>query len=399
MQKTSQSSQVILFTLTRIVLNTAHRMVYPFLAAFARGLGVDITTLSYLMTARPLVGILGPLLATLTDRFGRKVGILAGVGLFTAAASLVLFSPTFPAFAVAVILMTLGKYIFDVSVVSWLGDRIPYERRGRVIAITEFAWSLAFMLGVPLVGLLLAKGSWNSPFLLFTAAGGVAFILLSRLIPRDRAPAGISSHAEEKKSLADILGSKALLPIIASLSIGLFSCAANETVSLIFGVWLEDAFGLQIAAIGAASAIIGIAELSGEGLVAAFVDRLGKNRSVLLGLVVNSLAALVLPWLGRTEAGALVGLLFFYLSFEFAVVSIYPLMTEVLPSARGTIMALNLIALALGRSLGAFTGLQLYAISFGTVTAGAIVFNLLAILGLWLSRRKKIRTDSRVAVQ
>ena len=142
-----------------------------------------------------------------------------------------------------------------------------------------------------------------------------------------------------------------------------------------------------------------MSELGGEGLVAAFVDRLGKNRSILLGLVVNSLAALVLPWLGRTEAGALVGLLFFYLSFEFVVVSIYPLMTEVLPSARGTIMALNLIALALGRSLGAFTGLQLYAISFGTVTAGAIVFNLLAILGLWLSRRKKIRTDSRVAVQ
>ena len=34
------------FTAIRTVLNTAHRMVYPFLSIFARGLGVDLTTMS-----------------------------------------------------------------------------------------------------------------------------------------------------------------------------------------------------------------------------------------------------------------------------------------------------------------------------------------------------------------
>ena len=86
---------------------------------------------------------------------------------------------------------------------------------------------------------------------------------------------------------------------------------------------------MQIAALGAASAVIGVAELSGEGLVAAFVDRLGVTRAIFIGLVVNSLAALSLPWMGRTELGAVAGLLIFYLSFEFALVSVYPLMTEV----------------------------------------------------------------------
>ena len=397
MQKTSLAPRIAIFTLIRMVLSTAHRMVYPFLATFARGLGVDLATLSYIMTARPLIGILGPLLATLTDKFGRKAGILAGVGLFTAAASLVLISPTFPAFAAAVILMTLGRYTFDVSLVSWLGDHIPFEKRGRVIAINEFSWSLAFILGVPLVGFLISRGSWNTPFLMFTLAGGAAFLVLLRLIPHEPAP---SRPVEgEKASMAAILRSPALLPILASLSIGLFTCASNETISLVFGVWLEDSFGLQIAALGAASAVIGIAELSGEGLVAAFVDRLGVARAIFIGLVVNSLAALSLPWMGRTEVGAVAGLLVFYLSFEFALVSVYPLMTEVLPSARGTIMALNMIVLALGRSLGAFVGPRLYALSFESVAAGAILFNLLALLGLWLSRKRKTSSEARVAVQ
>ncbi len=39
------------FTAIRIILNTMHRMVYPFLAVFARGLGVDIASMSYALTA------------------------------------------------------------------------------------------------------------------------------------------------------------------------------------------------------------------------------------------------------------------------------------------------------------------------------------------------------------
>jgi hypothetical protein len=64
------------------------------------------------------------------------------------------------------------------------------------------------------------------------------------------------------------------------------------------------------------------------------------------------LAALALYFLGRTEAGALVGLFFFYITFEFTLVSIIPLMTELLPAARATLMAFNVAALSFGRALG-----------------------------------------------
>jgi predicted MFS family arabinose efflux permease len=156
--------------------------------------------------------------------------------------------------------------------------------------------------------------------------------------------------------------------------------AANEQVNMIFGVWLEDSFGLQIAALGLASAVIGISELCAEGLVAAFVDRVGKVRAIALGLAVNSLAALALPYLGRTEAGALVGLFLFYLSFEFTLVSCIPLMTELLPSARATLMAFNVAALSVGRAAGNFLAPRLYHQGFLAVVLGAAIFNLLALL-------------------
>jgi hypothetical protein len=78
----------------------------------------------------------------------------------------------------------------------------------------------------------------------------------------------------------------------------------------------------------------------------------------------------------------LLGLFFFYLSFEFTIVSSIPLMTELLPSVRATLMACNVAALSFGRAIGDFLAPWLYGLRFLAVTLGAIAFNLLAMLTL-----------------
>ncbi|MGZ6317406.1 MAG: MFS transporter, partial [Anaerolineales bacterium] len=136
-------------------------------------------------------------------------------------------------------------------------------------------------------------------------------------------------------------------------------------------------------ALAGASAVIGLAELSGEGLVALVTDRLGKGRAVMLGLLVNTGASVLLPFIGRTQLGALAGLFLFYISFEFMVVSQLPMMTETVAHARGTVMALNLMTFGLGRSLGALLSTFIYVKSgFPAVTLIAGGFNVLALLAL-----------------
>ena len=369
--------QIPAFTVVRAIFNTLYRMIYPFLAIFARGLGVDLTTMSLAVTARSLVGTLNPLAASVADRRGRKFGMLLGAALFTLSAALVAFRPTFPALVVSMILTTLGKYVFDPAMQAYVGDRIHYDRRGRALAVTEFGWSLAFLAGVPLMGFLIARGGWMAPFPLMTLLGALIFTGLMLMLPRDGRPA-----AGQPGTWASFRTVLTFGPALAGLCVGMFASTANEVVNLLFGVWLEDSFGLKIAALGASAAIIGVSELSGEGLVAAFVDRLGKPRAVALGLAVNSLAALVLPLLGRTEAGALVGLSMFYISFEFTLVSSIPMMTEVLPEARATVMAFYVAFISLGRAIGAPTAAFLFRFGFPVVTIGAVLFNLLGWLAL-----------------
>src|SRR5512142_2934237 len=96
-----------------MVFNTLHRMVYPFLSVFARGVGVDLTTFSYILTARSLVGAVGPFAATVADQRGRRFGMALGAILFTAGAAVVVFWPTFWGLGVSLSLAVLGKFIFD----------------------------------------------------------------------------------------------------------------------------------------------------------------------------------------------------------------------------------------------------------------------------------------------
>jgi predicted MFS family arabinose efflux permease len=162
---------------------------------------------------------------------------------------------------------------------------------------------------------------------------------------------------------------------LAGLAIGLLASCANETVNIVFGVWLEVSFGLKVAALGAAAAIIGLSELSGEGLVIGLTDRLGKRRAVALGLVANGAAALLLPVLARTPTGALAGLFLFYITFEFTLVSSIPMMTELLPGARATLMSANISAISLGRVGGAALGLALFPLGIQANVGAVVILN------------------------
>jgi predicted MFS family arabinose efflux permease len=360
------------------VLNTAHRMIYPFLAVFARGLGVDITAVSALVAIRAWFGAATILIFPFVEPRGRKFGMTLGIALFVAGMTLVVVSPSLLTLGIALVLSILGRAFFDPSVIAYLADHSSYEQRGTITAVSEFAWSFSFIAGVPAMGFLIARFGWSSPFVSLSLLGILAFLAITFLIHDTHK---VEAHKDGVLGNARAIFTSA--PVVVALSIGMCASMANEVLNLNFGLWLEDSFGLQIAALAAASAVIGLSELGGEGLVALFADRLGKVRATGLGLVVNCVAALFLPLIGRTEVGALVGLFLFYISFEFTIVSQIPLMSEVMPAARATTLSFNAAAHLIGRAIGALAAPLLYALGFSAVTGAAISINILGLAAVW----------------
>ena len=372
---------IALFTLTRTAVNTSYRMVYPFLPIFAQGLGVEPATLAMALSIRSFLGIFGPFLATIADTYDRKVGMLLGIGLFTAGSGLVGLWPGFWTFILGISLVLLGNGVFIPSMNAFLGDRIPYEKRGRVLAITEMSWAMAFIIGIPLVRFGIETYSWVTPFLVFMVIGAVLLVLSIWLVPSGRVVQ--SQSVAPWRNLSLVFRS---WPAVAGLLAGVLFTSANETINLIFGVWIEQQFGLDFNALTAASIVIGVSEFGGEIMTSIWLDSVGKRRMIWIFLGLNCLAAVLLPFAGGKLGWAMAGLGFFYITFEIVLVSAMTLMTEVLPSARATMLAATIGGFSLGRMLGDLFAPSLFGVGFWASCLAAIVLN--AVAGVLLTQVK-----------
>ncbi len=366
--------------LARITLNISYRITYPFLPVIARGLGVDLTSAGLLVTARAAGGLASPIFGPLSDTWGRKRLMLAGVALLIAGAALCAALPFYAAFLVAFVTFGLAKAIYDPAMQAFIGDRVPYERRGRAMGIIEFSWSAAWLLGVPSAGWLIARAGWQSPFALLAVLGAAGLLLIARLLPRD-APTLV--HDSAAFQLGAVIRNRNLM---ATFCVAFLIALANEVTFIVYGAWMESRFGLSVVALGLASIVIGLAEAMGEFGSAAFVDRLGKRRAVLIGLVISALTYGVLPMLGQRLEWAIGGLTLLFVAFEFTIVSLLPLISELSPAARATTMSANVAAMTLARMIGSVGGTALF-VRWGRLEPNAavsVVATALAFGVLWL---------------
>jgi predicted MFS family arabinose efflux permease len=370
--------QVMLFAVVRMIININTRMIYPFLNTFASGLGVDLVTISLAMTIRSVSGALSLFLTPVADRRGRKTGMLLGVAIFIVGAGLVTVWSSFTAFTIAISLTFLGMFVYLSSTQAYIGDRVRAGRRGTALGLIETGWGVSYIIGMPILGWIIDRYGWRAPFPITAALGVLAFILILAFVPNYK-PQQKLINSGVLKSILDVLKIPAAR---YGLLMSLMLISSNEVINLVFGVWLEVSFGLKLAALGAASAVIGISEISGESIGGVVSDKLGRERSIMLGMGLMLVVSAALPFVGGTQAGALIGLFFFYLSYEFTFVSTLPFMTELVPEARGTMLGANVACLALGRMIGNLVSPFVFRVGFWANALSAVIFVLIAFWAL-----------------
>jgi MFS transporter, DHA1 family, inner membrane transport protein len=364
------ASKVTAAIFCRILLNTARRFAYPFAPVLSRGLGVPITAVTRLIATNEVPSVFGIFFGPIIDRVGsRKIMLTGLVLLFTGMLTAGMF-PLYWVVWMAFLLAGFGKSLFDPAVQAYASKRVPYNRRGRVIGLLEFSWAGSTLLGIPVVGLLIARFGWRSPFFVLGCLGIVGLLTLSVLFPSNRR---VTGGPHEKKA-ADhwwmVFQERAGL---GAVLFGFFISLANDSLFVVYGAWLEKTFNLSVTALGLGTTVIGAAELAGEGLTAGLSDRFGLKRSVLLGLVVSTASYGAFPFLGKNLTLALFGLFIIFISFEFTIVTAFSLCTELLPDSRGTMMASFLAAAGAGRVMGAMIGGAVW-------TAGGIPLTILVSL-------------------
>ena len=365
-------------TLCRVILNTSRRFAYPFAPVLSRGLGVELTAITSLIAANQATALLGIFFGPVADRLGYRLMMLAAMAMLALGMFAGGFFPFYGVILIALFLAGIGKTIFDPAVQAYASERVPFKQRGLVIGLIEYSWSASTLVGIPLIALLIDRFGWRSPFFVLGGLSLMGMIMLAIIIPRDN-----KKNTSHQASM-NLWGAwRRLLKkrtALGAIGFAFFISAANDNLFVVYGAWLETSFGLSIIALGMSTALIGLAELSGETLTAVFADRFGLKRTIIAALTLCLISYGILPLLGLTLPIALTGLFFIFLTFEFTIVTSMSLFTELLPEYRATMMSGFFAAAGLGRIAGALMGGHVWLA--GGITATAFVSAAVSGLGL-----------------
>lgn len=342
--------QMVRLTAAKGVVNASMRWVPFFFVTLESAFDSSTTTLAAILGIGEMAGLSTLLVGKRLDEGGERTVMVASL-VSVAISGVVALQGSIVFFAISFVFLMLGAAHITVSGHAWISARAPYDRRARFIGVFETSWAFGLLIGAPVMALLIGWLGWRGPFVAVAISATIGAVMLSRMVDTPRL-------AMVSEDVAQVSGftARAWLLIGASVAVAV----AGLTTIVIVGTWLNDALGVSTGGIGLVAMAFGAAELTASSTSAAFADRIGKRRStqaalsfVLIGLAIMSVA----------DASLLIGglgLVLFFLGFEYGIVTSFSLVSEAMPAARGRTLATNNALGTVARGAGAIAAGFLY---------------------------------------
>lgn len=378
---------LILGILAKLLVDTTVQIYNPFLTIIAAGAGVGVVTMGRLVSIRSLMGFSAPFFGALADRIGYRM--LMRLGLLTVGAGMILagLSNGVLVLGIGMALTGIGQMAFTPNLHAYLSGKLPYEKRAMGLGITEYSWALGSIVGLFLAGQLIEWYSWRAPFIVI-GVGLIGMALLYGTLPKVTRADAAQRQAVKAASpfhTPPPRGTGASSTWACILTQGIIMFAMMHLI-IVHGAWLQEAYGLSAAGLGTVALVFGFVDLSASLSVSLLVDRIGKRRSVLIGVIGMIGGFALLPFLNTSLAVAVAGIAIPRLFFEFAIVSMFPLLSEQAPSQRGKVMSFGMTSMLLGTTAAGLTGPAAF-LAYGVwgitpVSLGLSILALILVLSL-----------------
>lgn len=358
------------------VNQTAVVIISPLVVDISVTFGVSVAVAAQLRTISALVSaITAPWIGVLSERTGRKPLLLAGIFTIGLSALGSAVAPSFPLLLAAQAVGGLGVAALLSMGFAAVGDYFLPERRSWAMGMVNIGQPLAWVLGLPVIGLLADGFGWRWSFvgvpLLFSLIG-VAF---AAALPQARSTqASTAVSGRFGAAFRQILSDRSATAWIGAELLAYIGWAGTLTF---LGAFYIESFGLSAGAVSPLLALTGLGFVGGS-LFAHRVARKHHLQTVILTSAVVSGLFLVTAF-GATIALPVATVLLFCFGVSQGVrgatASVLGLQQSV--RYRGTIMALRASVVQLGYVIGAIVaGLLLTHGGFpvvGLVGAGMIV--------------------------
>ncbi len=290
----------------------------------------------------------------LSDIFGRKRGLIAGLIVFSLGSSVSFLAGDFQTLMAGRIVTGMGASMLSLNTISYAADYFPYASRGWAMGSIVSSYFAALILGVPIGSWIGDRLGWNAVFGV-TCCMSLALCFFTQIMLPSLACAGRQSAeplfaGQVRTYLTFVRGRKTFGALLSSF----FASAGTMGFLAFLGVWLHDAYGIPGRQVGLVFLAAGAAALLASPFAGSLSDRIGKRPQFIASNLALALFLLILPDLRWGPAlFAVFGLI--SLSAAFRQGPMEALLTEVVTGAsRGSFIALKNSFSQLGIGLAAF---------------------------------------------
>ena len=361
-------------------------IVVPILPEIGRVLLVDEFRLGlvgtvYAVTLTVFALITGPI----SDRIGRRKILLYGSGFLTLAMLLHWFADNYALLLTVRAVAGAAGGILSGSIIAYVGDYFPYERRGWAVGWGMSGIAAGQILGIPLGTLMAYETDFRLPFVLFGALMSLGWLMTWLFVPQPDV-----ERSKESLAFRNVLANyMALLRVRAtSGSVCLYFLMFSSIGLFVFflPVWLRESHGVTGAGLAGLFVLAGLAQVVGAPAGGSVSDRIGRKPVIVTTCLLLCILFALTTYLITGFVTACWVLAFAMLLAAVRMTPLQALMTAIVgENRRGILMSLAIAVGQLGFGVGtAIAGLLYTRFGYISNALGSAATTILIVLVVWL---------------
>ncbi len=272
-------------SLVLFVNQTATLILSPILVAVATDFDVSTSAAGQLRSISGAVAGMTALTAgQLAGRVGLRRMLLLALALLAGAAGLSAVAPSFAVLAVAQAILGVALALLLSGAVAGVAVWVDPARRADALSVTFSGQAAAWLVGMPIVGLV-GEVSWRLTWVALPIAAAIPAAVLVALLPEVR-----SVSTSVRDDLALLRHDR----LLAAWALGELLAFAAWTGMLVYiGALLIESYGLTLRATGFLLGAAFLAYFPGSLLARRFVDRAARRLLIVLALAAAVVAVLI----------------------------------------------------------------------------------------------------------
>ncbi|SFK74746.1 MFS transporter, DHA1 family, multidrug resistance protein [Paenibacillus sp. 1_12] len=377
-------------------------LIIPVLPEYLKAFNAGGQAAGYMIAAFGLTQfIFSPIAGEWSDKYGRKIMIVSGMGLFTISNLVFAMADQIWLLYLSRLIGGIGAAAMIPSMMAYIADVTSVEKRGKGLGLLGAAMSLGFVIG-PGIGGFLAEFGIRAPF--YVSAGVAALALIGSMVflpealSKEKQLAARQVKVKRESVFKQFaLSFKApyfiLLLLIFALTFGLANFEA------IFPLFVDAKYGYTVRDI---AILITIGALIGALVQALLIGKLiqlfGEKMLINITFVLSAVCLVLMLLSGNFWFVLIVTMLFFTLT-SIMRPAINTLLSKMAGEEQGYVAGMNNAYMSLGNIFGPAVAGTLYEIHLNLPYAfGAIVL----VISFFLSSvwgRKITHADTPVDLQ